>query len=407
MLNIEERFLRYCQIDTQADDNSITAPSSAKQWDLLNLLKGELDELAIPLYLSLDGILYAHLASNSKIKTDKIGFVAHVDTALEASGKNVQPQLIRNYQGEDIALGTSGKALQQKDFPLLKRVIGEDIITTNGNTLLGADDKAGIAIIIELITHLINHPEIVHGDLYFAFTSDEEIGRGVDHFDFAHFPADFAYTIDGGDIAAVNYENFNAASAIVSFTGRAIHPGSAKGRLINASRLAMEFDSYLPSAELPELTDDYQGFHHLVAMEGAVEKALSHYIIRNHDQAIFARMKQDFLIAEQKMNTLYQQVVVSVELKDTYYNMGPLFSHDRRALKLVEEAFKQNEQELIYLPIRGGTDGAQLAFNGLLTPNLGTGGYYAHGPYEFVSLTQMQKMVQILLCLVTLSSAQK
>jgi len=169
----------------------------------------------------------------------------------------------------------------------------------------------------------------------------------------------------------------------------------------------MEFDSYLPSAELPELTDDYQGFHHLVAMEGAVEKALSHYIIRNHDQAIFARMKQDFLIAEQKMNTLYQQVVVSVELKDTYYNMGPLFSHDRRALKLVEEAFKQNEQELIYLPIRGGTDGARLAFNGLLTPNLGTGGYYAHGPYEFVSLTQMQKMVQILLCLVTLSSAQK
>ncbi len=401
-MNIKERFIQYVKIDTQSDPNSLSGPSTLKQLDLSKLLVEELKELkATSVVLDQYGVVYAHIPANVEgAKT--IGLVAHVDTAGEMSGKNVKPRLINNYQGTDIVLNeTKNIVMKVDEFPHLKRVIGQDIIVTDGTTLLGADDKAGVAIIMEVVKYLKEHPEIPHGDIKIAFTPDEEIGRGVENFDVDSFKADFAYTLDGSDMQVLNYENFNAASADVVIKGNSIHPGDAKDKMVNAVLVAMAFNALLPKEDVPHLTEGYQGFNHITHIEGEVEGAKMHYIIRNHDIDKLENQKEDFLRAAAEINTQYGEGTVSLTLKDSYRNMGPLLKANPEALNRVYDTYKRLGIEVVALPIRGGTDGAQLSYKGLLTPNLGTGGYNFHGKYEFVSLSQMERMVQVVVELVT------
>ena len=401
-MNIKERFINYVKMDTQSDANSLTSPSTMKQLDLSKLLVKELEELDVKrVLLDKFGIVYAHVPANvDGAKT--IGLVAHVDTAGEMSGKDVNPRLISNYQGTDIVLNeTKNIVMKVEEFPHLKRVIGQDIIVTDGTTLLGADDKAGVAIIMDVVKYLKEHPEIPHGDIKIAFTPDEEIGRGVENFDVNYFAADFAYTLDGSDMHVLNFENFNAASADVVIKGSSIHPGDAKDKMVNAILVAMEFNALLPKEDVPHLTEGYQGFNHVTTIEGEVEGAKMHYIIRNHARDKLEKQKADFLKAAAKLNAQYGEGTVSLTLKDSYRNMGPLLNANPEALNRVYDTYERLGIEVIALPIRGGTDGAQLSYRGLLTPNLGTGGYNFHGKYEFVSLTQMEKMVQVVVDLVT------
>ena len=401
-MNIKERFINYVKMDTQSDANSLTSPSTMKQLDLSKLLVKELEELDVKrVLLDKFGIVYAHVPANvDGAKT--IGLVAHVDTAGEMSGKDVNPRLISNYQGTDIVLNeTKNIVMKVEEFPHLKRVIGQDIIVTDGTTLLGADNKAGVAIIMDVVKYLKEHPEIPHGDIKIAFTPDEEIGRGVENFDVNYFAADFAYTLDGSDMQVLNFENFNAASADVVIKGSSIHPGDAKDKMVNAILVAMEFNALLPKEDVPHLTEGYQGFNHVTTIEGEVEGAKMHYIIRNHDRDKLEKQKADFLRAAAKLNAQYGEGTVSLTLKDSYRNMGPLLKANPEALNRVYDTYERLGIEVIALPIRGGTDGAQLSYRGLLTPNLGTGGYNFHGKYEFVSLTQMEKMVQVVVDLVT------
>lgn len=402
-MNIKDRFIRYVKIDTQSDASSTTSPSTMKQLDLLRLLIEELKELgAHNVVLNKFGIVYAVIPSNVKGPAKKIGLVAHVDTASEMSGKDVKPRIIENYQGEDIVLNKElNIVMKVEEFPHLKRVINQDIIVTDGTTLLGADDKAGVAIIMDVVRFLKEHPEIPHGDIKIAFTPDEEIGRGVENFDVKYFDADFAYTLDGSDMQVLNFENFNAASADVLIKGSSIHPGDAKDKMVNAILVAMEFNALLPKEDVPHLTEAYEGFNHVTAIEGEVEGAKMHYIIRNHDEEKLAKQKQDFIKAAQTLNTRYGENTVTVTLKDSYRNMGPLLKANPEALNRVYDTYKRMGIEVIAMPIRGGTDGAQLSYQGLLTPNLGTGGYNFHGKYEFVSLTQMKKMVDVVVNLLT------
>jgi tripeptide aminopeptidase len=401
-MNIKERFIQYVKIDTQSDPNSLSSPSTLKQLDLSKLLVEELKELkATSVVLDQYGVVYAHIPANVEgAKT--IGLVAHVDTAGEMSGKNVKPRLINNYQGTDIVLNeTKNIVMKVDEFPHLKRVIGQDIIVTDGTTLLGADDKAGVAIIMEVVKYLKEHPEIPHGDIKIAFTPDEEIGRGVENFDVDSIKADFAYTLDGSDMQVLNFENFNAASADVVIKGNSFHPGDAKDKMVNAILVAMAFNALLPKEDVPHLTEGYQGFNHITHIEGEVEGAKMHYIIRNHDIDKLENQKEDFLRAAAELNTQYGEGTVSLTLKDSYRNMGPLLKANPEALNRVYDTYKRLGIEVVALPIRGGTDGAQLSYKGLLTPNLGTGGYNFHGKYEFVSLTQMERMVQVVVDLVT------
>ncbi len=402
-MNIKDRFIRYVKIDTQSDASSLTSPSTNKQLDLSRLLEEELKELeAKNVILDEFGIVYAMIPANVKGPSKKIGLVAHVDTAGEMSGKNVTPRIIKNYQGEDIILNKHKNIIMRvEEFPHLKRVIGQDIVVTDGTTLLGADDKAGVAIIMDVVRHLKEHPEIPHGDIKIAFTPDEEIGRGVDNFNVAYFDADFAYTLDGSDMQVINFENFNAASADVVIKGSSIHPGDAKDKMVNAILVAMEFNALLPQEDVPHLTEGYQGFNHITNIEGEVENAKMHYIIRHHDADKLEKQKQDFINAANILNSRYSEDTVTLTLTDSYRNMGPLLQANPEALDRVYDTYKRLGIELFALPIRGGTDGAQLSYKGLLTPNIGTGGYNFHGKYEFVSLTQMQKMVDVVVDLVT------
>lgn len=402
-MNIFDRFIRYVKIDTQSDASSLSSPSTTKQLDLSRLLVEELNQLGVK-HVVLDkyGIVYAFIPANVQGHYQKIGLVAHVDTASEMSGKNVNPRLIKNYQGEDIVLNKANSIIMKvEEFPHLKRVIGEDIIVTDGTTLLGADDKAGVAIIMDVIRHFNEHPEIPHGEIKIAFTPDEEIGRGVDHFDIEFFDADFAYTLDGSDMHVLNYENFNAASADIQIRGSSIHPGDAKDKMVNAILVAMEFNELLPKEARPHLTEGYQGFNHVTDITGEVESAHLHYIIRNHDDHELARQKQDFINAATTLNARYGDGTVTLTLKDSYKNMSALLMANPQVLERVYDTYKRLNLEIIAMPIRGGTDGAQLSYKGLLTPNLGTGGYNFHGKYEFVSLTQMKKMVEVVVDLLT------
>ncbi len=397
-MSIEERFLKYISFDTQSDPQSSTTPSSMKQLELGKYLVEEMKKIGIEdAHLDQSGIVYGTIPANSD-HGKVIGFVAHMDTSPDASGQNVKPQIIRDYQGTTITLNQEKELyLDPHEFPELLNVIHHDLITTDGTTLLGADDKAGVAIIMSMAEHLYHHPEIKHNDIKIAFTPDEEVGRGTENFDVEAFHADYAYTIDGGNIAEIEYENFNAFSAVVEITGKSIHPGSAKNAMINSIRIAQEFDAMLPVHARPEYTEGYEGFNHLENIQGKCEKTVMEYIIRNHDLTLAKKQCQDFENIAAFLNQKYGYPMVKVTIEQSYLNMRKHIEQHKYIVENAMAAMKECGIEPYAVPIRGGTDGANLTYMGLPCPNLGTGGYNFHGPFEYVSLTMMKKQVEVLL----------
>lgn len=398
-MEIKERFLNYVSFDTQSVENSQTVPSTSKQLKLGKYLVEELQSLGIE-NAKIDeyGVVYGTIPSNNNHQGDVIGFIAHMDTSPDASGKDIHPQIIKNYQGQKITLNEDKKLyLDPEQYPQLLHLIHHDLITTDGTTLLGADDKAGIAIIIQMVEYLHTHPEFKHNDIQIAFTPDEEIGCGSNHFDVKYFNADYAYTIDGGDIHIVEYENFNAFSAKVNIHGRSIHPGSAKNKMINSTRVAYEFDSLLPVHMRPESTEGYEGFNHLHAIQGTCEETTMDYIIRNHDLQQAKKQCQEFIDIVEFLNKKYGYQIIDLTITESYLNMKEALKDHMFIVEQALAAIKENGLDAYCSPIRGGTDGARLTFMGLPCPNLGTGGFNYHGPYEYCSLTMMEKQVQILL----------
>lgn len=401
MENILDRFLRYVAIETTSDEESPAQPSTSRQLVLLQLLRDELVELGIPATLDEFGYVMARIPANAE--GPAIGFIAHVDTAPDASGRDIKPQIVERYDGTDIALnGVPGLALKVADFPELLDYKGQTIITTDGTTLLGADDKAGVAEIMAAAEWIVEHPEFKHGPICIGFTPDEEIGRGVVKFDVEKFGADFGYTMDGGAIGELEFENFNAASAHVKVQGRNIHPGYAKGKMLNALRIVEEFDAALPVDQKPEYTEGYEGFFHLISVEGAVEAASSRYIIRDHDRALFEEKKALMEHVAAYLNDKYGEGTVTLVVKDQYYNMREMVEPHYH---IIETAIKAMELEGIKAkvqPIRGGTDGANLSFRGLPCPNIFAGGHNFHGKLEFVPLESMQAATRVILKIVEL-----
>lgn len=398
-MEIKERFLNYVSFDTQSVENSQTVPSTSKQLKLGKYLVEELQSLGIE-NAKIDeyGVVYGTIPSNNNHQGDVIGFIAHMDTSPDASGKDINPQIIKNYQGQKITLNEDKKLyLDPEQYPQLLHLIHHDLITTDGTTLLGADDKAGIAIIMQMVEYLHTHPEFKHNDIQIAFTPDEEIGCGSNHFDVKYFNADYAYTIDGGDIHIVEYENFNAFSAKVNIHGRSIHPGSAKNKMINSTRVAYEFDSLLPVHMRPESTEGYEGFNHLHAIQGTCEETTMDYIIRNHDLQQAKKQCQEFIDIVEFLNKKYGYQIIDLTITESYLNMKEALKDHMFIVEQALAAIKENGLDAYCSPIRGGTDGARLTFMGLPCPNLGTGGFNYHGPYEYCSLTMMEKQVQILL----------
>lgn len=395
---LKNRFLKYISFDTQSDESSKTIPSTSKQKELGKFLKNELNNLGLTnAFIDEFGYVYAYLESNCH--SDKtIGLISHMDTSDEASGANVKPVIIENYQGQIINVNKElGVVLNPSEFPYLLKQLGHELITTDGTTLLGADDKAGIAIIMTAIDELING-KIDYPNIIITFTPDEEIGRGTDKFNYDFYKehnCSIAYTIDGGEPNYINYENFNAASAIITINGKSIHPGSAKGKMINSQLIAMEFNSLLPSNMLPSLTDGYEGFNHLTSIEGTVSKTTMSYIIRNHDMNKFNQQKELFLFATDFLNKKYGANTINTQINDSYYNMKDLVLTNKDILTKVEDALKENGLEPVYDPIRGGTDGARLTYSGILTPNLGTGGQNYHGPFEYLDVDEASTMVNV------------
>lgn len=403
---ILDRFLKYIKIDTQSNEDSQEYPSTAKQFDLAKVLRDEMLTMGLEdVVLDDNCYLVATLPSNTDKKIPVIGFIAHMDTSPDMPGANVNPQILQNYDGKDIVLNKEKNIiLNIKEFPELLEYIGQTLITTDGNTLLGADDKAGVAEIMTAVKYLIDHPEIKHGTIKIGFTPDEEIGRGVDKFDVKKFNTEFAYTLDGGGIGELEYENFNAAHAKVIFNGRNIHPGYAKDKMINAMILAMEFNGMLPVNERPEFTQDYEGFYHLIKMEGTVENASIQYIIRDHDRAKFEAKKVFIQQTVDYMNKKYRENTVVLELKDQYFNMR---EQVEKAFHVVETAKKAMEEVGVIpkvVPIRGGTDGARLSYMGLPCPNIFAGGHNFHGKMEYVPVESMVKAVDVILKIVELYS---
>lgn len=396
-MDLVKRFLKYVSFDTQSDDSSKETPSTSKQLLLAKYLVNELKSIGCSdVFVDQYGIVYATIPSNIEEKVPSIGLIAHMDTSPDCSGANIKPRVINKYDGSDIVLNEN-TIMKVIDFPTLKKNIGEDLIVTDGTTLLGADDKAGIAIIVEAAYRIINDKNIKHGDIKIAFTPDEEVGRGTENFDVKYFNCDFAYTLDGGDISFIEYENFNAASAMVNINGINIHPGSAKDKMINSILLAKEFDDLLPKDEIPSKTEEYEGFHHLCDFNGDVENTKLFYIIRNHDYETLKRQMNDFIVAQNEINKKYNGEFVTVTLKEGYKNMKEVIVEHPEVLDKVTSAYKKLQIPYTFAPIRGGTDGANLSFMGLPCPNLGDGGYNFHGRYEYVSITQMRKMVKIVL----------
>ena len=398
-MEIKERFLNYVSFDTQSVENSQTVPSTSKQLKLGKYLVEELQSLGIE-NAKIDeyGVVYGTIPSNNNHQGDVIGFIAHMDTSPDASGKDIHPQIIKNYQGQKITLNEDKKLyLDPEQYPQLLHLVHHDLITTDGTTLLGADDKAGIAIIMQMVEYLHTHPEFKHNDIQIAFTPDEEIGCGSNHFDVKYFNADYAYTIDGGDIHIVEYENFNAFSAKVNIHGRSIHPGSAKNKMINSTRVAYEFDSLLPVHMRPESTEGYEGFNHLHAIQGTCEETTMDYIIRNHDLQQAKKQCQEFIDIVEFLNKKYGYQIIDLTITESYLNMKEALKDHMFIVEQALAAIKENGLDAYCSPIRGGTDGARLTFMGLPCPNLGTGGFNYHGPYEYCSLTMMEKQVEILL----------
>ena len=403
MEKILDRFLRYVSIETTSDENSESQPSAAREWDLLKLLRDELAALGVEVTLDEYGYVMASIPSNVDAKVPAIGFIAHVDTAPDASGKDVKPQIIKNYDGGDIALkGVPGLYLKPAEFPEMLHYKGQTLITTDGTTLLGADDKAGVAEIMNAVQYIVEHPEFKHGPIKIGFTPDEEIGRGVVKFDVARFGADFAYTMDGGEIGELEYENFNAASAKIHIQGCNVHPGYAKGKMRNAIHIATELNGLLPVEQRPEYTQDYEGFFHLIAFNGAVEQADITYIIRDHDRAKFEEKKALMTKVCDFINVKYGDGTASLTLKDQYYNMRqqvePHFHVVEKAIKAIEMAGIKPKVQ----PIRGGTDGANLSFKGLPCPNIFAGGLNFHGKMEFVPLESIEKASEVVLNIIKL-----
>ena len=398
MENLLDRFLRYVAVDTQSDENSESQPSTGKQLVLLEMLRDELRALGLEAELDQWGYVMATLPSNLDHKAPAIGFIAHVDTSPDASGKDVKAQIIRDYDGGDIELkGVPGLALRVADFPELAGYKGQTIITTDGTTLLGADDKAGVAEIMNAVEYLLEHPEVKHPEVKIGFTPDEEIGRGVVKFDVARFGADYAYTMDGGAIGELEFENFNAAAATVKIQGRNIHPGYAKGKMKNAMLIGMEFNSLLPVEQRPEYTEGYEGFYDLIGFKGSVEQAELSYILRDHDLGLYEKRKETMLRCAEFINAKWGEGTASVELRHQYYNMRKEVEPHYHIIEKAVKAMEMNGIKPKIQPIRGGTDGANLSFMGLPCPNIFAGGHNFHGKMEFVPLESMEAASRVIL----------
>lgn len=396
-MNIVDRFLKYVSFDTQSAEDSGTTPSTEKQWALAHYLKEELESIGMTeVELDENGYLYATLPANTDRNVPTIGFIAHMDTSPDCSGKDVKPRIVKNYDGQNLVLDAeAGIVSTTKKFPELLNHVGEDLIVTDGHTLLGADDKAGIAEIVQAMVYLIEHPEIKHGKIRVGFNPDEEIGLGAHKFDVEKFGCEWAYTMDGGELGELEFENFNAAAAKVEITGVSVHPGYAKGKMINAGRVAAEFVSLMPTHETPETTTEYEGFFHLLGIEGGVEKASLSYIIRDHDRSKFEARKAFVEQTAAWLNAKYGEGTVKVTLNDQYYNMRQQIEPVMHVIDIAFDAMKECGVTPRVRAIRGGTDGAQLSFKGLPCPNVFAGGLNFHGPHEFLPIPSLEKASEV------------
>ena len=395
-MDIIERFLNYTKFDTQSAEDADCVPSTKKQLVFAEYLKKELEAEGLDdVEMDDKGYIYATLRANTKDRVPTIGFISHYDTSPDCSGADIKPHIVNNYDGSDILL-SEGVVSSPKKFPELLQHVGEDLIVTDGHTLLGADDKAGIAEIVQAMVYLQQHPEIKHGKIRVAFNPDEEIGMGAHHFDVERFGCEWAYTMDGGDVGELEFENFNAASAKVTIKGVSVHPGYAKGKMVNANRLAAEFAAMLPDDETPETTEGYQGFYHLIGMQTNTELGRLSYIIRDHDRDRFEDRKRFIQRCAEQMNAKYGEGTVDIEVKDQYYNMKEKIDPQMHVIDLVLHAMQAVGVAPKVKPIRGGTDGAQLSFRGLPCPNIFAGGINFHGPYEFVPIQSMEKAMQVI-----------
>lgn len=392
------RFTTYVKIDTQSNEDSQTCPSTPGQWDLLNLLVDELKEIGMEeVTIDENGYVFATLPANTNKQVPTIGFLAHVDTATDFTGKNVKPQIVENYDGGDVILNKElGIVLSPEAFPYLKNYKGQTLITTDGTTLLGADDKAGVAEIMTAMNYLIQHPEIKHGKVRVAFTPDEEIGRGPHKFNVDRFGAKYAYTMDGGPLGELQYESFNAAAAKITIKGNNIHPGSAKGKMVNSIKIGMELNQQLPVREAPEYTEGYEGFYHLLSFHGDVEKTELYYIIRDHDRQKFETKKENLVKIVDQLRQKYGEDTIDLKLEDQYYNMREKIEPVKEVFENAKEAMERLDITPVIEPIRGGTDGSQLSYMGLPTPNIFAGGENMHGKYEFVSVETMMKATEVI-----------
>lgn len=391
-----ERFLEYVKFDTQSCSDSKEYPSTSKQLRLLSYLKKELNEMGIKADLDEYGYLIGRIPSNLDKKVPTLALIAHVDTSPDASGTNVLAKVIKNYDGEELLLNDElNIVLSPKRFPDLKNQIGNDIIVTDGTTLLGADDKLGVAEIMSTAEYIQENPGFKHGEIVILFTPDEEVGNGTQYIDTRKLKADFAYTLDGSQVGEIAYENFNAAIAKMTFNGKSVHPGSAKNKMVHSIYLSTEFAVSLPKELRPELTEGYEGFNHLISAKGTVEKTEMIYIIRNHDRELFEKQKLDFVSACEAINMKYGDQSCILDLQDQYFNMYEILKNHQYVIDIAKDAIKEAGLEPIIEPIRGGTDGARLTYLGLPCPNLGTGGYNFHGPYEYCSIQEAEKAVEI------------
>lgn len=408
MDQIVNRFLKYVSFDTQSDEASSSTPSTEKQFRLAEYLVEELRAIGLEeVEMDAQGYVYATLPSNVEHAVPTIGFIAHIDTSPDASGANVQPRIVQNYDGTDIVLDAeAGIVTAVEKFPELLRHVGEDLIVTDGHTLLGADDKAGIAEIVSAMAYLVQHPEVKHGRVRVAFNPDEEIGRGAHQFDVERFGCEWAYTMDGGEVGELEFENFNAASARIDITGVSVHPGFAKDKMVNAARLATELVQKMPAAEVPEATTGYEGFFHLTGLSGSVERATLNFIIRDHDRERFEARKAMLRGLVQGMNLKYGYEAIALQLDDTYYNMREKVEPVMHIIDIAREAMEAAGVEPQIKAIRGGTDGAQLSFMGLPCPNVFAGGLNFHGPHEFLPIPNLKKACEVVINIVRLTEAR-
>ncbi len=401
-MNVIERFLNYVKFDTQSILEVEEYPSSSKQLKLLNHLKKELEDLKIDVSIDEYGYVIGKIPSNIEKSVPRLALIAHVDTSPDASGENVKARIIENYNGKDIILNEDQNIVMKTTvFPYLKNNTGQDLIVTDGTTLLGADDKLGVAEIMDIAEFLVNNPDYKHGEITVVFTPDEEVGNGTKFLSTKQVGADFGYTLDGSTVGEIAYENFNAAGAKVTINGKSVHPGSAKDKMVNSINVAYEFDHLLPDEMRPQFTEGYEGFNHLHQIKGSVEKTIIDYIIRNHDREKFESQKDLFAIAAEKINKKYGDRTCILEINDSYFNMVEVLKDYQFVIDIAIESIKESGLTPVIEPIRGGTDGARLTYMGLPCPNLGTGGYNYHGPFEYASIQEALKAVEIVKRIIT------